>query len=146
MTGLLGKAPLTSDVALFIEIAVIVTLFVARFGLARKRRIRAHGVTAMIATALHTVTVLLVMIPSLLRSQNLLFNNFSSPAIILTWIHAPLGLLALIIGLYLVAEWRFRPPGATCYKRARLMRPLWLLWVLSVVLGLLIYLAIAIYS
>jgi hypothetical protein len=146
MTGLLGKAPLTSDVALFVEIAVIVALFVGRFGFARKGRIKAHGVTAMIATALHTVTVLLVMIPSLLRSQNVLFTDFSSPAIILAWIHAPLGLLVLIMGLYLVSEWRFRPPGTSCFKRARLMRPLWLLWVLSVVLGLLIYLAIALYS
>jgi uncharacterized membrane protein YozB (DUF420 family) len=146
MVGLLGKAPLASDAALFIEVAVIVLLFVTRFAYARTKKLKMHGVTALVATALHAVTVLLVMVPSLLRSSNLLLNNFSSPAIILTWIHAPLGLVTLILGLYLVSEWRLRSPGPTCYKRAKLMRPLWVLWILSLVLGVLIYLAIAIYS
>lgn len=145
MADFLGKAPLTSDIALFLEIAIIVALFIGRFKFARNKRFRAHGVAVTTAVALHAFTILLVMIPSFTVSLDVLFKDLFSPVMIITWIHAPLGLAVLILGVYLVSVWRFRPPGATCYKRARLMRPLWLLWVFNLVLGLLIYISIAFY-
>ena len=145
MAGFLGKAPLTSDIGLFLEIAIIIALFVGRFKFARNKRFRAHGFTVTAAIGLHALTILLVMIPSFVVSLDILLKDFSSPAIVVTWIHAPLGLLVLILGMYLVSVWRFRPPDATCYKRARLMRPLWLLWVFDLVLGLFLYIAIAFY-
>lgn len=145
MAGFLGKAPLTSDIALFLEIAVILVLFIGRYKFARNKRFRAHGVAVATAVALHAFTILLVMIPSFAVSWDILFKDFFSPVIIITWIHAPLGLAVLILGMYLVSVWRFRPPDATCYKRARLMRPLWLLWVLNLTLGLLMYISIALY-
>jgi hypothetical protein len=146
MAGFLGKAPLTSDIALFLEIAIIVALFVGRFKFARNRRFRAHGLTVTAAVGLHALTILLVMIPRFVVSLDLLFTDFFSPTIIITWIHAPLGLAVLILGVYLVSIWRFQPPDATCYKRARLMRPLWLLWMFNLVLGLLIYVAFALFG
>lgn len=146
MTGFLGKAPLSSDIGLLLEIAVIVALFAGRYIFARKGRIQAHGLTITIAVILHFISVFAIMIPSFVRSTDILFLDFFSPAIIITWVHMPLGALVLSIGIYLVSEWRFRPPQATCYKRIRLMRPLWLLWVFSLALGILLYLAIAIYS
>jgi hypothetical protein len=145
MAGFLGKAPLTSDIALFLEIAIIIALFVGRYKFARNKRFRAHGFTVTAAVGLHALTILLVMIPRFI-SWGLLFTDFFSPTIIITWIHAPLGLAVLILGVYLVLVWRFQDPGASCYKRARLMRPLWLLWVLNLVLGLLIYIAFALYG
>jgi len=39
MAGFLGKAPLPSDVALFLEIAILAILFIGRFKLARKGRV-----------------------------------------------------------------------------------------------------------
>lgn len=145
MAGFLGKAPLTSDIALFLEIAIIVALFVGRFKFARNKRFRAHGFTLTAAVGLHALTILLVMIPRFVVSLDLLFTDFS-PTIIITWIHAPLGLAVLILGVYLVSVWRFQPPDTTCTKRARLMRPLWLLWVFNLVLGLLIYVAFALFG
>jgi hypothetical protein len=145
MAGFLGKAPLTSDIALFLEIAIIVALFVSRFKFARNKRFRAHGFTLTAAVGLHALTILLVMIPRFV-TWDLLFTDFFSPIIIITWIHAPLGLAVLILGVYLVSIWGFQPPDATCYKRARLMRPLWLLWMFNLVLGLLIYVAFALFG
>ena len=146
MAGFLGKAPLTSDVALFLEIAIIIALFVGRYKFARNKRFRAHGLTVTAAVGLHALTILLVMIPRFIASWDLLFTDISSPTYLITWIHAPLGLAILILGVYLVSVWRFQDPDATCFKRAKLMRPLWLLWVFNLVLGLLIYIAFALYG
>jgi hypothetical protein len=145
MVGFLGKAPLTSDIALFLEVAIIIALFVGRFKFARNKRFRAHGLTLTAAVGVHALSILLVMIPSFAVSLDILLKDFFSPAIIITWVHAPLGLAILILGVYLVSVWRFQSPEATCYKRARLMRPLWLLWVFNLVLGLLLYISIAFY-
>jgi len=143
MTGFLGKAPLTSDIALFLEIAIVIALLLGRFKLARKRRFAAHGYVMAFAVCLHAVSVLLVMIPSLAVSLDLLFTDFLSPAILITWIHVPSGALTLILGAYLIIEWRFRSVSATCQRRAKLMRPLWLLWIFSLILGLTIFASIA---
>lgn len=143
MAGILGKAPITSDIAFFLEIAVIIILFFGRFRLARRKRFVAHGFSATSAVLLHACSVALVMIPSLARSLDLLFTDLQSPAIILTWIHVPIGLTALILGIFLIAVWRLRPPETSCMKRGKLMRPLFWLWTLSVTLGILIYLSIA---
>jgi cytochrome bd-type quinol oxidase subunit 1 len=142
MSGPLGKAPVTSDIAFFLEIAVIIILFFGRFRLARRQRLVAHGYTTMSAVILHACSVALVMIPSLAISLDLL-ADLQNPTIIITWIHVPIGLTALILGIFLVTVWRFRPPATSCFKRKRLMRPLFWLWTLSVTLGILIYLSIA---
>ena len=143
MTGFLGKAPLTSDVGLFLEVIVIAVLLYGRFGLAKKMRLREHGISMLVAVILHASSVLLIMIPSFDKSLGLLVSNIFDPAMFITWIHAAAGSIALILGCYLVLNWRFRSPAVACYKRKQLMRPLWWLWVFSLILGLLIYVSIA---
>ncbi len=138
-----GKAPLTSDLAFVLEIAVLIILFFGRFRMARKGRFVEHGVSMTIAVILHAISVFLVMIPSLVVSANILFSEFSNPAIVITWIHMPIGLVSLFCGIFLVTKWRFRPPEKSCYSRWKMMRPVFWLWVLSSALGILIYLAIA---
>jgi hypothetical protein len=144
MAGFLGKAPLTYDIGLVLEIAVLILLFVARYKFARSGKTMAHGYTIAIALVLHAISVLAVMIPSFARSLDILISDFFSPAIIATWIHIPIGFVVLILGAYLISEWRFQQPQAKCYMRVKLMRPLWLLWAFSVVLGILLYLSIAV--
>jgi hypothetical protein len=144
MSGLFGKAPVTSDIGLLLEVGVIATLLIGRFIFARKGRVISHGYALTIAIVLHAISVASIMIPSFANLINNPLTDFFSPAMILTWIHAPLGLLVLILGIYLVLDWRFRPPQDTCYKRVKLMRPLWLLWMLSVTMGIVMYLSIAI--
>jgi len=142
MVSLLGKAPLTSDIGLFLEIAVTVALFVGRFTFARRGRIRAHGFAVTLAFVLHCTSVAMIMVPSFAASLSI-FANVLSPAFVITLIHASIGMMVLVLALFLVLEWRFQAPNSTCYKRARLMQPLWLLWVLSLILGYLLYLSIA---
>jgi len=146
MAGFLGKAPGTSDIGLFLEIGVTVALLVGRFVFARKGRIRAHGFALTVAVVLHCISVPVIMVPSFAVSLNIFLANLLSPVVIITWIHVPIGVTVLVLGLFLVLEWRFRAPNLTCYRRTRLMRPLWLLWVFSLILGYLLYLSIAFFS
>jgi hypothetical protein len=144
MAGFLGKAPLTSDIGLVMEIAVLALLLVGRYRFARNGKTVAHGYTVTIALVLHAVSVAFVMIPSFTRSFDILVSDFFSPAIIATWVHIPLGIVTLFLGGYLISKWRFQKPQASCYLKVKLMRPLWLLWTFSVVLGIVLYLSIAI--
>lgn len=146
MVGILGKAPLASDVAFFLEILVIILLFLARYEFAGRGRIRKHGYTMAVATSVHAISVLLVMIPSLARSLDFVIGEFFSPIIIITLIHIPTGSVTLVLGSYLVIKWGYRRSERTCYKSGGLMKPLWLLWLFSLALGFLIYVVIAWFS
>ncbi len=143
MAGFLGKAPLLSDVGFVLEVTVLISLLVGRFWFARAGMIRAHGSVAAFATILHTICVPLVMIPSLSRSFTFVLTNLLNPGVIVTLIHVPVGTIVLILAIALIAEWRFRSPSATCFRRTKLMRSLWLLWILSLFLGLILYVMIA---
>ena len=90
MAGFLGKAPLTSDIGLVLEIAGLLLLFVARYKFARSGKTVAHGYTVTAALVLHAISVTVVMIPSFTRSLDILISDFFSPAIIATWVHIPL--------------------------------------------------------
>ncbi len=142
MAGL-GKAPLTSDIGLVLEIAVIVILIIARYRFARRGIFDKHGQLMAVAVGLHAVTLLLVMIPSLALSLTAFFRDFRNPAVLITWVHVPSGALTLILAFFLIVEWRFRSVSPSCYKRARLMRPLWWLWLFAMILGVLIFVIIA---
>jgi hypothetical protein len=143
MPGFIGKAPITSDIGLILELAVIVILFFGRFGLARKKRFKDHAILMLAAILMHAASILLIMIPSFEASLGLLFSDFFSPPFLITWIHAPVGSISIILGSYLVVNWRFRSPDVACFKMKRFMRPLWWLWTFSLSLGLLVFIAVA---
>jgi hypothetical protein len=144
MAGFLGKAPLTSDVGLLLEIIVLALLIFGRFRFAGKGKIRKHAFSVLTAVILHITSILLIMVPSFevyLSATGV--SGLFSPASIITWIHVPMGTIAIAMGIYLILNWRLRQTFTACYKRKSLMRPLWWLWVLTLTLGMLIYVSIA---
>ncbi len=143
MAGFLGKAPLLSDIGFLLEVIVLISLIIGRFWFVRVGMIRAHGMIVAAATILHTICVPLVMISSFLRSFSFVLANLLNLAVVVTLIHVPLGSIVLILAISIVAQWRFRSPSATCFKRSWLMKPLWWLWIFSLFLGLILYAVIA---
>lgn len=140
MTGFLGtEAPWTSDIALLLEIAILIILFTSRFRFARSKKFVKHGYAMTSAVILHAATILLVMVPSFTLYVPSL-GSLSAVWLIILFVHIPAGLIAWIIGLFLVATWRFRSEAEmTCMKRSRLMRPLFWLWVFALILGIALY-------
>jgi hypothetical protein len=141
MTGFLGtKAPATSDVALLLEIAIILILFVSRFRFARGKRFVRHGYAMTSALVLHFITILLVMVPSFVDVFVPSFGDFPAWIVIIVLIHIPAGIIAWVVGLFLVVTWRFRPEQEmACSKWRRFMKPLFWLWVFALILGIALY-------
>ncbi len=146
MVGILGKAPLTSDIALFLEIGVFILLIIGRYRFAGPLKVRSHGYMMALTTAIHALSVFLVMIPSLARSLNVVVSELTNPVILITLVHIPSGAVALVFASYFVAKWAFKGSQNTCYGSYGKMRPLWFLWLFSLGLGFVIYAVIAWFS
>ena len=141
MTGFLGtNAPLTSDIALLLEIVILIILFISRFRFARGKKFVRHGYAMASAVVLHAVTILLVMVPSFVSGFLPSLGSLGAVWVVIVLIHIPAGIIAWLTGLLLVVEWRFRSETPLrCIKRRRVMRPLFWLWVFALILGIALY-------
>ena len=139
MLGFLGTgAGVQYDANLILQIAILVLLVIGR-RLAKNRKLLTHGKAMGALLLLHTIAILLAMLPSFLTNFGSL-RNISDPRVIITWIHIILGTSAEALGVFLVSKWRFQPKSvAACVKRGSLMKSTFILWTLSAVLGIVFY-------
>jgi len=140
MSGILGtKASLIYDINLLLQIAILLLLLLG-YKFKRDKNLMRHGLTMAVAVILHTIAILLVMIPSFITYFGILLRDTASPGVTITWVHAIMGILAEILGIFLVAIWRFRPqPKMACAKWRWLMKPLLALWTFALILGIAFY-------
>ena len=107
----------------------------------KKKNIAKHGYLTVLALVLHTITVLIVMVPSF--STN--FDSVGQLSILQSttvWLHAATGIAAEILGIVLVASWAFKPlQQMTCAKRKWLMAPTFIIWTTSLITGAVIHAA-----
>jgi len=139
MSGILGtNAALPIDINLILQIAVLL-LLVLGLKFERDGKLFRHGVTMSSAVILHLSAALLVMFPSFIRYFGMLTTVYSL-GVIITWAHVVAGLSAMILGIYIVAMWRFQThPKMNCASRKRLMKPTLVLWILTLILGISFY-------
>ena len=115
---------------------VITGVLLTAIMLAKRQEFRLHGLVIASAIVLNSFSILLVMVPSALR----IFSGTSLNSFTLAvGIHAILGTIAQLAGLYIVWIWRLREPGDSCFRLRGRMRSLSGLWTLMVVLGALVY-------
>jgi uncharacterized membrane protein YozB (DUF420 family) len=132
-------ATFSADLTLLLQIAVFL-VFLAGFVLVKTRRNYArHGAIMSVAIALHTVSILIVMVPSMLSSGGL-FENLLGTLQLAILTHATLGILVEILGLYVVLAWALRYKDVKpCFKRKTIMRVLAVLWTIALILGIYVY-------
>jgi uncharacterized membrane protein YozB (DUF420 family) len=132
-------APLYADLALVLQI-VVYLVFLAGFVLVKTRRNYArHGAIMSVAIVLHTISILMVMVPSLLSSGGL-FENLLGNLQLAILAHATLGTLVEILGLYVVLAWALHYKDVKpCFRRKTTMRVLAVLWTIAIVLGVYVY-------
>ncbi len=136
MAGLLGTgASFASDLTLILEIVVLIFLAVG-YLLMRRKALRGHGVFMAGAVALHTLLILLVMVPSAVINAGAFVSI--SPGVVITVIHIVTGTLADAFGILFIGKWRFGSVNV-CYMRVKYMKPALWLWASSLVLGLAFY-------
>jgi uncharacterized membrane protein YozB (DUF420 family) len=121
----------------------IVTLIILGLGISAKvlGRFFLHGSVMFVAVIVHAVSFLLVMGPSLfsLIGESRLFSDLSTEVSATILVHAGLGVIAEILGIWLVFSWRFRPPSGTCMGKKLIMRSTLVLWISALLLGIWIY-------
>lgn len=133
------NATAQADASLLFQIAIFLALAGGLSMAKVKRSFRKHGTIMGIALGLHTVSILIVMVPSMLTSRGLFEGLLTGLALVLL-LHAILGSLVEILGVYLVGTWAAnRANVQACSKRKRAMQATLLLWLVELLMGVYAY-------
>ncbi len=130
-----------STVSLGIQIVVLCLLIGAVF-LKTHKKYRQHGIVMFSAVVLHIVSILAVMVPSFRAYVGPGVINFSDLWAIVTLVHVSAGFMTALLGIWLVGSWHLKTDVQGCFKKKRFMDVTLILWMLSIVLGILLYLVI----
>jgi hypothetical protein len=135
VSNLLGtSAPLSSDISLLIQVAVILALSLAVYR-AKGRLFLQHAYLMLACTILNTASVALVMIPvALALIRGVALSGF----LVLVLVHAVTGITVLAVSYHLMWVWRLDKPGP-CFKQKNKMRLLSVAWVAEVIAGIAVY-------
>jgi uncharacterized membrane protein YozB (DUF420 family) len=133
---------LESTISLSIEM-VALGLLIGGYLLKRQKKYRHHGLSMLSALGLHIVAILFVMVSSLAAFFSVPSSvNFADILVIVTLVHVSAGLLAGLLGVWLVGSWHLQESLQTCFRKKRVMDVTLSLWLLAIALGLALYLAI----
>ena len=124
----------------------IVSLFLLILGIPLVRNLKnaenfkRHGYLTIVALAIETILVLIIMIPSFTRSFDAILS-LSPLSALDTWLHVGLGVVAEVAGFVYVVMWlAFSPSTMQCLRFRRYMMPTFIIWIIAVISGALIHL------
>ncbi len=140
MSLLNNPVALTITVSLVIQI-IVLFLLVYGYYLMKKLKFRNHGITMATAVILHLSMVLYVMIPSFVLAvvpEYIVSAPLALPSVV-GLIHGILGSVALSIGVWIVASWRFQKNLKGCFNRKKNMLITLIVWGFSLVFGIILY-------
>jgi uncharacterized membrane protein YozB (DUF420 family) len=133
------NATVQADANLLFQIAVFLVLAAGLLMAKAKRSFKNHGSIMGTALGLHTISILIVMVPSMLASRGLFEDLFAGLALVVLS-HAILGSLVEILGIYVVGMWAVnRAYVRACSKRKRTMQAMLLLWLIELLMGVYAY-------
>jgi uncharacterized membrane protein YozB (DUF420 family) len=132
--------PIAATISLILQIVVLVLLF-AGVGLKGRKKFRQHGIVMLTAVVLHTIIILAWMVPSFSASFSGSIN-LADMIVVTILVHAFMGIAADLLGIWLVASWRLRADMKTCFAKKSLMRVTITLWLITLFLGIVLYLKI----
>jgi uncharacterized membrane protein YozB (DUF420 family) len=140
-SGILGThAPFISDLSLIL-ISLTAILFTIGWQLARHKKYSAHRWVQTVAASLNAIVVLAVMIRSFVVHilpgipGKLLEGDYG-----VTTIHAIVGTLALLLGIFVVLRGNDLVPKRLRFKNYRLfMRAAYVLYMLATFIGVIVY-------
>jgi hypothetical protein len=134
---------LIASINLGVQIVVLV-LLLGGYWLKRMKKFRQHGIAMLIAVILHTITVLAVMLPSFVSAViPLILANTSAVVTVVAPLHGVMGIIAAVLGVWIVASWRLRASLQYCglgKSKKKLMLFTLILWLIALFLGIILYL------
>jgi uncharacterized membrane protein YozB (DUF420 family) len=143
LTGIFGTgATINVDINLILQIITFAIIVVSLF-YKNKNKFKTHGILMGIAVIMHVLTFLTVMGPIFFGYFSDFVEYISYLEIQTTWIHAIPGAIAMVMGIMLVGLWALRLSNiAECSRRKRLMDITVLLWLVSLIFGIVTYILI----
>jgi uncharacterized membrane protein YozB (DUF420 family) len=131
---------LVATISLVVQIVVLVLLLVG-YLLKRMKKYRQHGVTMLTALILHIIVIFTVMLPSLVIGViPLILENNSFVVTIIAPLHGIMGIIALVLGIWIVASWRLRASLQYCMPKKKFMLLTLTIWLIALLLGIILYL------
>lgn len=123
---------------------IILVLLVVGIGLKWRKKFALHGIILLVAVILNLVSFILIMLPSLLRTEIIITQPLQAVSIV-ALIHSSVGLVVMILGIWLVASWHLQSSIKICFKNKRLMRLTSILWIVVLLMGFLLYYLLYVY-
>jgi uncharacterized membrane protein YozB (DUF420 family) len=136
----------TDPIILIITTSLVVQIaawFMLIYGylLKRKQKYRQHGLIMAAALISHLMVIFLVMIPSFVYSilPDYIQTSPTEAVSIVGLIHGITGPLTAALGIWLVAAWHFNKDVASCFRRKKVMITTITLWMITLILGVILY-------
>ena len=137
--GLMNYYLFIATVSLSFEL-VVLALIIVGFGLKQHMSFRKHGFTMLAALVVHLIDIGVIMVPSFivglvpitLKKPISLIGLFSP-------FHAAVGTVTAILGVWIVCAWRLRRSTTFCAPKKKLMLTTFILWLISLSLGVIFY-------
>jgi uncharacterized membrane protein YozB (DUF420 family) len=123
---------------LIIQIAIFGVLVIDYFFI-RKKNLRQHGVLMTSAFITNTILIAVVMLPPFLGESTELFRNILEAESLLFLSHHLLGLVAELLGGFMVLRWVVKAFDASFCKGKTLMRATISTWLVSILLGIVLF-------
>jgi uncharacterized membrane protein YozB (DUF420 family) len=131
---LVATISLTSQIGVFI-------LLLGGYMLKRRRRFRQHGVFMLVALVLHVLVMAAIMIPSFVQGViPFLATQVSDVSFVLVPVHVVAGIVAAVLGGWIVVSWGLRRSLEYCVPKKRWMRVTFFVWFGALLSGFLLYL------
>jgi uncharacterized membrane protein YozB (DUF420 family) len=121
-----------------IQIAILGVLVISYFFI-RKKNLRQHGALMTSVFVVNTILLVAVMLPPFLSEGTEIFGNILDMDSLLLLSHHVLGLIAELLGAFLVFRWAIKAFNTSFCKGKILMRVTMGTWLASILLGAVIF-------
>ena len=142
MAGIFGtNAVLITDINLLLQIVSFI-LVLGSLAYKFKGNFKIHGSIMGVAVLLHFITFLIAMGPSFVGNFTFLATETMITGVQTLWVHAIAGAVSLALGIFLVIVWVPKASNVKpCFGRKRIMDATVVSWTISLVFGILTYIA-----
>jgi uncharacterized membrane protein YozB (DUF420 family) len=139
-SGFLGtRANWAADLNLIVQVALLVVLFVGRVQ-AKRRSLTVHHNWMTAVVVVNAAMIVAIMNPAFFRLLPLVWRRLGALGPMVLWLHVVAASLAELMGLYAVLAMRMDLPELLRTRNLKwFMRITFLLWVLALVAGIVIY-------
>ena len=123
---------------LVIQIAIFCVLVVDYFFI-KKKNLRLHGLLMTSTFIANTILIAVVMLPPFVGESTELFVNILEAESLLFLSHHVLGLVAELLGGFLVLRWVIKSFNVSFCKGQTLMKATLSTWLVSIILGVVLF-------